>query len=117
MQINHLTYYGGTQEKAIKFYGEVLGLETKLVDGKVWVKISDEYLIHLSSDESATTGGKCHFGFVIDNVYDFAEKVSEKTQIFDLIDGKEVGIPEIKINIKQFFVKDPAGNLIEILKY
>jgi catechol 2,3-dioxygenase-like lactoylglutathione lyase family enzyme len=117
MKIDHITYFGGTREEAKKFYGNILGLETKLVDGKVWVKIGDEYIIHLTIDEEAKTGGKCHFGIYVQNIGELAQRVQKNTELFDIIDGREIVLVKIDLKLKQFFVRDLAGNSIEFISY
>lgn len=117
MKIDHITYYGGTQEEAKKFYGDILGFETKLVDGKVWVKIGDEYILHLTTNEEAKTGGKCHFGIYVKNIAELAQRALYNIEIFDIIDGQEIGSIKVDSEPKQFFVRDPAGNLIEFISH
>lgn len=117
MDIDHITYYGGRQEETIRFYGEVLGFDTKEVDGKVWVKIGKKFILHLSSDKESVTKGKFHFGISISNPSALAESIKGNgVRVFDIVDGNEIDIFKITATLTQFFVRDPAGNILEFLK-
>jgi len=116
MKIDHITYFGGDIEETKEFYGNILGLEVQKNDGKLWVKVGDEYIIHLSSSPEAKTGGKCHFAITEDSVLDRAKRIKERgVEVFDLVDGQKITLERIDPEIKQFFVRDPAGNLIEFI--
>jgi len=116
MNIDHITYFGGTEEEASKFYGEILGLETKIVDGNVWAQIGDEFIRHLSPLEKTQTGGNCHFAVKVDNVFEIAKRAAVSgCVLFKIVDGEELPIAQIDKEINQFFVRDFAGNMVEIL--
>lgn len=116
MKIDHITYYGGRLTETQKFYGEILKLETKTVNNKLWVKVGEDYIIHLSDNPNFSTSGS-HFTIQIENLFDFSQSlVNKKIPLYDITNYKLVNLEKIEPNIDHFFVQDPADNLIEFIK-
>lgn len=88
-----------------KFYTEILGFEKKEIDGRLWIKVGDQY-IHITENSGKPVPDTFyHFAIEIDNLADYKNILKDKgVNIFDYSEDK-----------RQSFLKDLDGNLIELI--
>lgn len=116
--INHVTVLVNDKEKAIKFYSETLGLEIFPVGKSTWMKVGNQFL-HITQVPGKTISGSFyHFAIEVDNFKEYIDGLIKKdVEVFEM----DKNLNKIKINselddpMRQFFVNDPDGNLIEIV--
>lgn len=116
--INHVTLLVKNKIETEKFFTELLGLEKYDADGRLWIKIGEKFL-HISENSgNPRRDSFYHFAIEVENVVESAKEIAAKgVRVFDLDDKEQ----EILINtefdkpIRQFFLKDPDGNLIELI--
>jgi lactoylglutathione lyase len=112
-RFNHVSIYADDLEESARFYEKVFGMErlpSPLFEGPVaWLALGDQQL-HLFR-----TGGPVpyhHFGVDVD---DF-EAVYLKAKELGLLDRETHGsqLRELSDGSVQMYIRDPAGNLVEI---
>lgn len=112
--INHVTLVVDQLETAADFYAKELGLEVIpafLFDyPTAFFRINDEQQLHLTEWEDA-----CSFrGHVCFTVDDF-NAVFHRMKALGIIDTQPWGkVRQLPSGTMQMFVRDPAGNLLEI---
>jgi YD repeat-containing protein len=112
--INHVSVSAPDLERSVRFYTQVLGMEqvpTPRFPGQavVWLRLGDQQL-HLFQREGAPQFH--HFGL---NVDDF-EAAYVKLRELEVRDEETFmgGIFELPGGEVQMYLRDPAGNLVEI---
>jgi YD repeat-containing protein len=112
--INHVSISAPDLERSVRFYTEVLGMErvpTPRFPGQpvAWLRLGDQQ-VHLFQREGAPQFH--HFGL---NVDDF-EAAYAKVRELEIRDEETFmgGIFELPGGEVQMYLRDPAGNLVEI---
>ncbi len=112
--INHVTLIVDDLEKCRDFYTNVLGLEElpafKFDYPVQLYKVNDQQQLHLTEWKDATSF-RGHLCIEIDNFTDAFRKFKE----LGVVDIKPWGkVRQLKGGTMQMFIRDPAGNLIEV---
>ncbi|MGM0846683.1 MAG: VOC family protein [Bacillota bacterium] len=104
----------GSEEKARKFYGEILGLEEmekpeKLkASGGCWFICGNQEL-HIGVENEFVSAKKAHPGIVVRNIEAIVSRLEES--------GYQVKEDTRIEDRKRIFVNDPFGNRVEFLEY
>jgi lactoylglutathione lyase len=115
IRINHVSVHGDDLEASAQFYEELFGLERvptpRFQEDVVWLKLGDQQL-HIFKREDAVPPKLHHLGIDVD---DF-EAVYWKTKERGLLDGEtwHQAIRRHPLGWVQMYIRDPAGNLVEI---
>jgi catechol 2,3-dioxygenase-like lactoylglutathione lyase family enzyme len=116
--INHVTVLVNDKERAVKFYSEILGLQIFPVGKATWMKVGNQFL-HITEDSGRSISNSFyHFAIEVDDFKECINGIIEKdVDVFELDkDLKKVMVnSDLDNPIRQFFVEDPDGNLIEIV--
>jgi len=116
--INHITVSVNDKEKAVKFYSGILGLGIFPVGKSTWMKVGNQFL-HITHTPGKTISGSFyHFAIEVDSFKEYITSIIGRgVEVFDL----DNDLNKISVNTdldnptRQFFVKDPDGNLIEFI--
>lgn len=114
LKINHVTLIVDNLEKAGEFYQNELGLEPlaafRFDYPVMFFKFNDEQQLHLSEWED-TTSFRGHICVQVDDFNSIFFRMKE----LNAIDVKPWGkVRQLPDGAMQMFVRDPAGNLVEI---
>ena len=116
--INHVTVLVNDKEKAVKFYSDVLGLEVFPVGKSTWMKLGNQFLHVTQNSGKSISDSFYHFAIEVDSFKGYIKSLIDRgAEVF----GLDQDLKKILINTdldnptRQFFVKDPDGNLIEIV--
>lgn len=114
LKINHVTLIVDNLEKAGEFYQNELGLEPlaafRFDYPVMFFKFNDEQQLHLSEWED-TTSFRGHICVQVDDFNSIFFRMKE----LNVIDVKPWGkVRQLPDGAMQMFVRDPAGNLVEI---
>ncbi|NRF38293.1 VOC family protein [Pedobacter foliorum] len=114
VKINHVTLIVNNLEKAGEFYQNELGLEPlaafRFDYPVMFFKFNDEQQLHLSEWED-TTSFRGHICVQVDDFNSIFFRMKE----LNVIDVKPWGkVRQLPDGAMQMFVRDPAGNLVEI---
>nr|WP_068889435.1 VOC family protein [Pedobacter panaciterrae] len=114
LKINHVTLIVDNLEKAGEFYQNELGLEPlaafRFDYPVMFFKFNDEQQLHLSEWED-TTSFRGHICVQVDDFNSIFFRMKE----LSVIDVKPWGkVRQLPDGAMQMFVRDPAGNLVEI---
>ena len=119
-QLNHVTVLVTDKKRAEAFYCGILGLEAHSFGegGKhLWVRVGTQY-VHLTDNSGSPRPGSFdHFAIGYDDFEILlGELVTKGVEVFDMDENAEAVHINEKLDEKnrQFFVRDPDGNLIEI---
>jgi len=105
MKINHVTLLVKDKQEAERFYTLILGFEKKEDEGRLWIRIGDQY-IHITENSGAP---------VADTFYHFAIEMDDVPAYAEMLREKGVGVFDVPENPLQKFVRDVDGNLIEFI--
>lgn len=115
VRLNHVSVYADDLEESARFYEELFGLERlpapNFLDTVVlWLRIGEQQL-HLFRRDTASPRFH-HFGIDVD---DF-ERTYLAARERGLLDGATFGaaIRELPDGSVQMYLRDPAGNLVEV---
>ena len=116
-RINHVSIVADDLEESARFYEELFGMErlptARFPQGRVlWMKVGGQQ-VHLfeSGDEDRPTAHH-HFGFDVDDFDAFYAKAKSR----GVLDTEAFGVP-IRSHPSgwvQMYLRDPAGNLLEV---
>jgi catechol 2,3-dioxygenase-like lactoylglutathione lyase family enzyme len=112
--LNHVSVVARDLEESIRFYVEVLGLEVLPTPDfgfpVQWLR-AGELQVHLFERPDAPPT-YAHFAFHVDDVVALYERARE----LDLLDRTSFGyaIAELPGGEAQLYIRDPAGNLLEL---
>ena len=116
--INHVTLMIGDKQEAESFYCGKLGFEKVVREGRLWIRIGEQF-IHLSEDVSVLHRNDFqHFAIEVEDLIPFLNKLIDGgVDVFDLNDQMERVDVNTNLNRKQrmYFVRDPFGNLVEFI--
>jgi lactoylglutathione lyase len=115
--LSHIALYARDIDKSRAFYKNFLGFDEPYSihdpDGKLhltWIKINDEQTIELFPEKQSGTDRLYHIAVITDAV-----------AMRDYLAAKGVSVPEKvpkgKIGNSNYFVKDPDGHFLEMVRY
>jgi len=113
-RFNHVSVQALDMEESLRFYMDVFGLErlpSPNFSGHVeWLRVGEQQL-HLFKSEGPAPRSH-HFALDVD---DF-EAAYRKAKELDLLDGETFGaaVRELPDGAVQMYIRDPAGNLVEL---
>lgn len=113
-RFNHVSIHATDMEESLRFYTEVFGMErlpSPNFSGHVeWLRLGEQQVHLFTSDGPAPRGH--HFAVDVD---DF-EAVYLKAKELGLLDDGTFGasVRELPGGAVQMYIRDPAGNLVEI---
>lgn len=115
IRVNHVSLHANSLEESVHFYTTLFGMETvPSPTFKVpvqWLRLGDQQL-HLFVRDAATPPAFHHIGLDVD---DF-EAVYIKAKALGICDHEAFfsNIYELPDGSVQLYIRDPAGNLVEI---
>jgi catechol 2,3-dioxygenase-like lactoylglutathione lyase family enzyme len=114
--LNHIAIEVNDIHKALSFYLDALGLtelatpEDVKESGIRWIDLRNGQALHLVENREASAANIAHFAITVDDVEAWRTYLKGK--------GVEIFSPKIQLyNAERFFLKDPAGNRIELVKW
>jgi len=114
-RINHVSIVADSLDESAAFYAELFGMErlptAKFPEPVLWLRLGRQQLHLFESDRDAPTPRQ-HVSF---DVEDF-DAVYAKAKTMGILDSRAFGSPlrSHPAGWVQLYVRDPAGNLIEI---
>jgi len=116
--LSHIALYVHDLEKSRAFYKDFLGFaepySLKNDDGSIhltWIKINDRQTIELFPEKEAGS----------DRLYHIAVETDDAEAMRDYLAARGIAVPEKvgkgKIGNSNYFIKDPAGWIVEIVQY
>lgn len=118
--ISHAAFYVSDMKKAREFYEDFLGFQSPFSIPRkdptrhlVWIKINDRQSVELFPGSEVTPEA--------DRLYHIAVETDDAEAMRLYLQSKGVEVPPKtavgKIGNKNYFVKDPNGNIVEIVEY
>jgi lactoylglutathione lyase len=117
--ISHAAFYVSDMTKARAFYEGFLGFASpfsiprKTGGDLVWIKINDRQTVELFPGSEVASGAE--------RLYHVAVEVDDAEAMRVYLRSRGVDVPPVaaigKIGNKNYFVKDPNGNIVEIVQY
>lgn len=118
--ISHAAFYVSDMKKAREFYEGFLGFQSPFsiprkdpAQQLVWIKINDRQTVELFPGSEV--------GADADRMYHVAVETDDAEAMRLYLQSKGVEVPPKtaigKIGNKNYFVKDPSGNIVEIVEY
>ena len=118
--ISHAAFYVSDMKKARAFYEGFLGFQSPFsiprknpAEQLVWIKINDHQSIELFPGSEVAPDA--------DRLYHIAVETDDAEAMRLYLQSKGVEVPPKtaigKIGNKNYFVKDPSGNIVEIVQY
>lgn len=118
--ISHAAFYVSDMAKARAFYEGFLGFQSPFSiprkdpqEQLVWIKINDRQTVELFPGSEVAADA--------DRLYHIAVEVDDAEAMRLYLQSKGVAVPPKtavgKIGNKNYFVKDPSGNTVEIVEY
>ena len=113
--LHHITVEVKNLEEAFEFYVEILGLDELDTPDNIkeagvrWIKFNDGSALHLIENVNCSPPVLAHMALRVDDLNSWEE----------YLDNKGVKIKAPKLNVysaERFFIHDPSGNRIEIIK-
>ncbi len=117
MNINHVTILVADKQRSEDFYTNVLGFEKQNgIGSALWIKVGEQF-IHITTNSGAPVPGTFyHVAIAIEHLKIYLQGlIANGVDVFDL-DSNQQQIRtnvDLDVQIRQFFVRDPDGNLIE----
>lgn len=115
LRINHVSVHADDLEASVRFYEELFGLKRvptpNFQEDVVWLRLGDQQL-HVFLRDASEPPRYHHFGMDVD---DF-EAVYRKAKELGLLDGDafHAAIRAHPQGWVQMYLRDPAGNLVEV---
>ncbi len=114
--LNHVAIEVNDIQEALFFYLDVLGLTELTTPADVkesgirWIDLTNGQALHLVENRVKTSTNIAHFAITVDDVEEWRTYLKDR--------GVEIFSPKIKLyNAERFFLKDPSGNRIELVKW
>jgi catechol 2,3-dioxygenase-like lactoylglutathione lyase family enzyme len=121
--ISHAAFYVSDMKKAQEFYEGFLGFESPFSIPRpknpdpnarlIWIKINDRQTIELFPGNEVAPDAQRLYHIAIETDDAEAMRVYLKSKGVEVPDKTGVG----KIGNKNYFIKDPSGNIIEVTQY
>jgi catechol 2,3-dioxygenase-like lactoylglutathione lyase family enzyme len=112
--LNHVSVHATDMEKSAKFYEDLFGLERVPTPNfgfeVIWLRVGDLQLHLFDRDVEAPSNH--HLGITVDDI----DTVYAKVKKLGIVDGRTNGphLRELPDGGIQLYIRDPAGNLVEI---
>lgn len=110
----HVSVHAHDLEESVHFYKDLFGMEEIPAPGfpfpVLWLRVGDLQLHLFQSDNPAPQGH--HFGIEVDDFEATYEKVGEMGAQIE--EGYFSSVYELPDGAVQLYVRDPAGNMVEI---
>jgi catechol 2,3-dioxygenase-like lactoylglutathione lyase family enzyme len=113
--INHITVEVKDLEEALEFYVDILGLDEldtpdNIKEARVrWIKFNDGSALHLIENVNCSPPVLAHMALRVEDLNTWEEYLKNK--------GVDIRAPKLNVyNAERFFINDPSGNRIEIIK-
>lgn len=112
--LNHVSVHATDMEKSARFYEDLFGLERVPTPNfgfhVIWLRVGDLQLHLFDRDVEAPSNH--HLGITVDDI----DAVYAKAKKLGILDGRTNGhfLRELPDGGIQLYIRDPAGNLIEI---
>ena len=114
--LNHIAIEVNDIDDALAFYLDILGLTELPTPADVkesgirWIDLSNKQALHLVENRDASSANIAHFAITVDDVEVWRTYLNDR--------GVEIFSPKLQLyNAKRFFLKDPSGNRIELVKW
>ena len=118
--ISHAAFYVSDMAKARAFYEGFLGYQSPFSiprknphEQLVWIKLNDRQSIELFPGSEVTPEA--------DRLYHIAVETDDAEAMRVYLEAQGVAVPEKvgvgKVGNKNYFIKDPSGNIVEIVQY
>jgi catechol-2,3-dioxygenase len=114
--LNHIAIEVKNIQEALVFYIDVLGLSEMITPADIkesgirWIDLGNGQALHLVENREATAASIAHFAITVEDVESWRTYLDNR--------GVETFSPKIKLyNAERFFLKDPTGNRIELVKW
>lgn len=118
--ISHAAFYVSDMKKAREFYEGFLGYQSPFsiprknpAEHLVWIKINDRQTIELFPGSEVAPEADRLYHIAVETDDAEAMRVYLKSKGVEVPDKTAVG----KIGNKNYFIKDPSGNIVEIVEY
>jgi catechol 2,3-dioxygenase-like lactoylglutathione lyase family enzyme len=114
IRFNHVSVHATDMEESLRFYVDVFGMERlpspNFSQHVEWLRLGDQQL-HLFKSENPAPRSH-HFALDVD---DF-EAAYRKAEELELLDDETFGaaVRELPDGAVQMYIRDPAGNLVEL---
>lgn len=110
----HVSVHAHDLEESVHFYKDLFGMEEIPAPGfpfpVLWLRVGDLQLHLFQSDNPAPQGH--HFGIEVDDFEATYEKVGEMGAQIE--EGYFSSVYELPDGAVQLYVRDPAGNMVEV---
>lgn len=112
--LNHVSVHATDMEKSARFYEDLFGLERVPTPNfgfhVIWLRVGDLQLHLFDRDVEAPSNH--HLGITVDDI----DAVYAKAKKLGILDGRTNGhfLRELPDGGIQLYIRDPAGNLVEI---
>jgi YD repeat-containing protein len=110
----HVSVHAHDLEESVRFYKDLFGMEEIPAPGfpfpVLWLRVGDLQLHLFQSDNPAHQGH--HFGIEVDDFEATYEKVGEMGAQIE--EGYFSSVYELPDGAVQLYVRDPAGNMVEV---
>jgi lactoylglutathione lyase len=110
----HVSVHAHDLDESVRFYKDLFGMEEIPAPGfpfpVLWLRVGDLQLHLFQSEDPAPQGH--HFGIEVDDFEATYEKVGEMGAQIE--DGYFSNVYELPDGAVQLYVRDPAGNMVEV---
>lgn len=112
--LNHVSVHATDMEKSARFYEDLFGLQRVPTPNfgfhVIWLRVGDLQLHLFDRDVEAPSNH--HLGITVDDI----DAVYAKAKKLGILDGRTNGhfLRELPDGGVQLYIRDPAGNLVEI---
>jgi catechol 2,3-dioxygenase-like lactoylglutathione lyase family enzyme len=113
--IHHITVEVKDLDEALEFYIEILGLDEldtpeNIKEARIrWIKFNDTSALHLIENIDCSPPLLAHIALKVEDLNSWEEYLENK--------GIKISAPKLNVyNAERFFINDPSGNRIEIIK-
>ena len=110
----HVSVHAHHLDESVRFYKDLFGMEEIPAPGfpfpVLWLRVGDLQLHLFQSEDPAPQGH--HFGIEVDDFEATYEKVGEMGAQIE--EGYFSSVYELPDGAVQLYVRDPAGNMVEI---
>jgi predicted enzyme related to lactoylglutathione lyase len=111
-RLDHVYYWTGDMDRAVSFYGDVVGLPLARREGQAWAEFDAggvRFALHGAVDGVVSPGGTAVF-----EVHDLdveRRRLADRGVAFDQDNGEVPGLARFAS------FRDPDGNVVQIIEY